>query len=137
VSGQPRYREGAATLSLRRAEECRDAVPDLPVHDDLELVLRASEMTAAASSSAAPAAAPPTPRLRPMDPTSPTPFAIEGSLADVNAAFDALRPRLAMTWPFELDGFQKEGVVLMEAGESVLVAAHTSAGLSPSMRPTE
>ena len=34
----------------------------------------------------------------------------------------------AKTYPFELDPFQKQAVGYVEAGESVLVAAHTSAG---------
>jgi antiviral helicase SKI2 len=56
---------------------------------------------------------------------------MEHSVQDLQNSFDALRPRLAMTWPFELDTFQKEGVVLMEEGESIFVAAHTSAGALP------
>lgn len=35
---------------------------------------------------------------------------------------------LARTWPFELDAFQKEAIYHLECGESVFVAAHTSAG---------
>jgi antiviral helicase SKI2 len=31
-------------------------------------------------------------------------------------------------WPFELDTFQKEAVCHLENGDSVFVAAHTSAG---------
>eukprot|EP00762_Andalucia_godoyi_P000721 ANDGO_05224.mRNA.1 Putative ATP-dependent RNA helicase C550.03c len=42
--------------------------------------------------------------------------------------FEALKPHLAMHYPFELDGFQKEAILHMERGESVFVAAHTSAG---------
>ena len=42
--------------------------------------------------------------------------------------FDALRPRLALRFPFELDGFQKQAVLRLERRESVFVAAHTSAG---------
>mmetsp|Transcript_9153 Transcript_9153/g.17264 ORF Transcript_9153/g.17264 Transcript_9153/m.17264 type:complete len:1005 (+) Transcript_9153:245-3259(+) len=34
----------------------------------------------------------------------------------------------AKTYPFELDGFQKEAIGYLEKNESVLVAAHTSAG---------
>jgi len=37
-------------------------------------------------------------------------------------------PVLAHDWPFELDEFQKAAVVRLERGESVFVAAHTSAG---------
>lgn len=39
------------------------------------------------------------------------PWVRKGSLPDVNGAFEALRPGLAMHFPFELDTFQKEAVV--------------------------
>ena len=42
--------------------------------------------------------------------------------------FRDLVPELARTWPFELDTFQKEAVYHLENGDSVFVAAHTSAG---------
>eukprot|EP01104_Vermistella_antarctica_P013607 TRINITY_DN414_c0_g1_i2.p1 TRINITY_DN414_c0_g1~~TRINITY_DN414_c0_g1_i2.p1 ORF type:complete len:1361 (+),score=369.81 TRINITY_DN414_c0_g1_i2:324-4406(+) len=44
------------------------------------------------------------------------------------AQFQHLVPNMAVKYPFELDGFQKEAVVHLERGESVFVAAHTSAG---------
>lgn len=34
----------------------------------------------------------------------------------------------ARTYPFTLDPFQKESIECLEKGQSVLVAAHTSAG---------
>ncbi|XP_054711128.1 SKI2 subunit of superkiller complex protein-like [Uloborus diversus] len=37
-------------------------------------------------------------------------------------------PKMAFTWPFELDVFQKRAVLHLEKRESVFVAAHTSAG---------
>uniref|UniRef100_A0A3P8VTK8 SKI2 subunit of superkiller complex n=1 Tax=Cynoglossus semilaevis TaxID=244447 RepID=A0A3P8VTK8_CYNSE len=37
-------------------------------------------------------------------------------------------PNPAFKWPFELDTFQKQAVLRLEAHESVFVAAHTSAG---------
>uniref|UniRef100_A0A1A7XKA4 Superkiller viralicidic activity 2 (S. cerevisiae homolog)-like n=1 Tax=Iconisemion striatum TaxID=60296 RepID=A0A1A7XKA4_9TELE len=37
-------------------------------------------------------------------------------------------PNPAFQWPFELDTFQKQAVLKLEAHESVFVAAHTSAG---------
>uniref|UniRef100_A0A3Q1HQ42 SKI2 homolog, superkiller viralicidic activity 2-like n=1 Tax=Anabas testudineus TaxID=64144 RepID=A0A3Q1HQ42_ANATE len=37
-------------------------------------------------------------------------------------------PNPAFKWPFELDVFQKQAVLRLEAHESVFVAAHTSAG---------
>lgn len=42
--------------------------------------------------------------------------------------FRELVPDLAREWPFELDTFQKEAVYHLEKGDSVFVAAHTSAG---------
>lgn len=114
-----------------RAEEQRDEVKDLPVNDELGLVLQASEMTATAPPAATPREA--GTRLRPPRPDEPFKFAMERSVLNLDAAYDALRPRMARKFPFELDPFQKEGVVLMEAGESVFVAAHTSAG-APSLQ---
>eukprot|EP01147_Barroeca_monosierra_P001045 gene1045-4279_t len=42
--------------------------------------------------------------------------------------FDFQVPHPAMTYPFELDDFQKQAIICMERHESVFVAAHTSAG---------
>ncbi|PHH61332.1 hypothetical protein CDD81_466 [Ophiocordyceps australis] len=42
--------------------------------------------------------------------------------------FRELVPNMARDWPFELDTFQKEAVYHLENGDSVFVAAHTSAG---------
>lgn len=42
--------------------------------------------------------------------------------------YDALRPRLALRYPFELDVFQRQAVLRLERRECVFVAAHTSAG---------
>lgn len=42
--------------------------------------------------------------------------------------FQELVPEMARVWPFELDIFQKEAVYHLESGDSVFVAAHTSAG---------
>ncbi|RAL68663.1 hypothetical protein DID88_007372 [Monilinia fructigena] len=42
--------------------------------------------------------------------------------------FRELVPDMARDWPFELDTFQKEAVYHLESGDSVFVAAHTSAG---------
>jgi len=52
-------------------------------------------------------------------------------MVDVNrdiTNFNELVPEMARTWPFELDTFQKEAVYHLENGDSVFVAAHTSAG---------
>ncbi|ORY28175.1 NUC185 domain-domain-containing protein [Naematelia encephala] len=52
-------------------------------------------------------------------------------VVDVNQElvnFDELVPEMARTYPFTLDNFQKEAVYRLEAGDSVFVAAHTSAG---------
>lgn len=42
--------------------------------------------------------------------------------------FHSQLPNMAIRYPFELDVFQKEAVLHLERGESVFVAAHTSAG---------
>ncbi|XP_042452595.1 DExH-box ATP-dependent RNA helicase DExH11-like isoform X2 [Zingiber officinale] len=42
--------------------------------------------------------------------------------------FHELVPDMAIDFPFELDSFQKEAIYYLERGESVFVAAHTSAG---------
>ncbi|PIL31494.1 hypothetical protein GSI_06196 [Ganoderma sinense ZZ0214-1] len=50
---------------------------------------------------------------------------------DVNKSmrnFHELVPEMAHKYPFELDTFQKEAVYHLEMGDSVFVAAHTSAG---------
>ncbi|XGW25717.1 hypothetical protein V3C99_006824 [Haemonchus contortus] len=45
-----------------------------------------------------------------------------------SAEYKAFKSIMAKKYPFELDGFQQAAVVCMEKGESVFVAAHTSAG---------
>ncbi|KAI8079697.1 NUC185 domain-containing protein [Gilbertella persicaria] len=50
---------------------------------------------------------------------------------NVNEPFDNfydLVPEMAMQFPFELDIFQKQAVYHLEMGDSVFIAAHTSAG---------
>ncbi|CEG64789.1 Putative Dead deah box rna helicase [Rhizopus microsporus] len=42
--------------------------------------------------------------------------------------FHDLVPEMAMQFPFELDTFQKQAVYHLEMGDSVFIAAHTSAG---------
>lgn len=42
--------------------------------------------------------------------------------------FNDLVPNMALRFPFDLDPFQKEAIYHVENGESVFVAAHTSAG---------
>ena len=52
-------------------------------------------------------------------------------MVDINRPmpnFRELVPEMAREWPFELDIFQKEAVYHLENGDSVFVAAHTSAG---------
>ncbi|KAI9141382.1 antiviral helicase [Paraphysoderma sedebokerense] len=52
-------------------------------------------------------------------------------VVDVNQEmtnFHDLVPELAFPYPFELDTFQKQAVYHLERGDSVFVAAHTSAG---------
>ncbi|KAJ9621285.1 Antiviral helicase ski2 [Taxawa tesnikishii (nom. ined.)] len=52
-------------------------------------------------------------------------------MVDVNRPipnFRDLVPEMAREWPFEPDTFQKEAIYHLENGDSVFVAAHTSAG---------
>lgn len=42
--------------------------------------------------------------------------------------FKSTVPNMAREWPFELDNFQQEAIYHLEQGDSVFVAAHTSAG---------
>ena len=42
--------------------------------------------------------------------------------------FFSLVPNPAITYPFELDDFQKQAVARLERAECIFVAAHTSAG---------
>ncbi|UZJ57277.1 hypothetical protein CBS101457_006597 [Exobasidium rhododendri] len=52
-------------------------------------------------------------------------------VVDINQKFTNFRelvPNPAHEYPFELDNFQKEAVYHLEQGDSVFVAAHTSAG---------
>ncbi|RUS21214.1 antiviral helicase, partial [Endogone sp. FLAS-F59071] len=52
-------------------------------------------------------------------------------VVDVNERFDNFHevvPEMAHEYPYELDVFQKQAVYRLEIGESVFVAAHTSAG---------
>eukprot|EP00750_Incisomonas_marina_P027149 INCI6145.6.p1 GENE.INCI6145.6~~INCI6145.6.p1 ORF type:complete len:1373 (-),score=295.98 INCI6145.6:1679-5797(-) len=60
------------------------------------------------------------------DGTSEMTFAVTKSV-DVSQ-FHELVPDMAWSFPFELDTFQKEAVLHLERGESVFIAAHTSAG---------
>ncbi|KAH9982737.1 antiviral helicase [Lactifluus volemus] len=76
-------------------------------------------------------------QLRPVSTTSRTTKRIAvqkrdwAHVVDVNKPmknFHTLVPNLARKYPFELDTFQKEAVYHLELGDSVFVAAHTSAG---------
>ena len=55
-------------------------------------------------------------------------WAVLDRLRDVDASLRREAPVLAHRFPFALDVFQKEAVYRLERGESVFVAAHTSAG---------
>ncbi|KAG9154188.1 hypothetical protein Leryth_000664 [Lithospermum erythrorhizon] len=55
-------------------------------------------------------------------------FAVTGGGEGIAEHFHELVPDLALQFPFELDGFQKEAIYYLEKGDSVFVAAHTSAG---------
>ena len=55
-------------------------------------------------------------------------WAVMNRLEDVHESYRREVPEPAHEFPFELDVFQKEAIVHLEKGESVFVAAHTSAG---------
>ncbi|KAI3857454.1 hypothetical protein MKW92_033091 [Papaver armeniacum] len=55
-------------------------------------------------------------------------WAVQGGSEQIAERFSELVPDMAIDFPFELDKFQKEAVYYLEKGESVFVAAHTSAG---------
>ncbi|KAJ6670688.1 ATP-DEPENDENT RNA AND DNA HELICASE [Salix viminalis] len=54
--------------------------------------------------------------------------AFTGSSEGIAEHFNQLVPDMALSFPFELDAFQKEAIYYLEKGDSVFVAAHTSAG---------
>ncbi|KAM6578144.1 hypothetical protein CsatB_029981 [Cannabis sativa] len=55
-------------------------------------------------------------------------WASSGGSEWISQRFHELVPDMALDFPFELDTFQKEAIYYLEKGESVFVAAHTSAG---------
>ncbi|KAH9324105.1 hypothetical protein KI387_004283 [Taxus chinensis] len=55
-------------------------------------------------------------------------WAVMGDDGDIAGRFPELVPNMALDFPFELDKFQKEAIYYIERGDSVFVAAHTSAG---------
>ncbi|XP_031255224.1 DExH-box ATP-dependent RNA helicase DExH11 isoform X2 [Pistacia vera] len=55
-------------------------------------------------------------------------WAVSGGSEGIADHFYELVPDMALDFPFELDNFQKEAIYYLEKGESVFVAAHTSAG---------
>ncbi|KAF3333981.1 helicase SKI2W isoform X1 [Carex littledalei] len=55
-------------------------------------------------------------------------WALAGGNEEIINRFYELVPDMAIDFPFELDKFQKEAIYYLEKGESVFVAAHTSAG---------
>ncbi|KAK9280712.1 hypothetical protein L1049_014410 [Liquidambar formosana] len=55
-------------------------------------------------------------------------WAVTGGSEGIADHFYELVPDMALDFPFELDTFQKEAIYYLEKGDSVFVAAHTSAG---------
>eukprot|EP01083_Nonionella_stella_P272974 925973_1 len=55
-------------------------------------------------------------------------WAIEEKLRDCTEEFRREVKQMAVQYGFELDNFQKQAIMHLEKGESVFVAAHTSAG---------
>ncbi|KAJ9095673.1 hypothetical protein QFC21_005545 [Naganishia friedmannii] len=70
--------------------------------------------------------APPTARRRRGPPKREWAHVVDVNQEMVN--FHEVVPEMAHKYPFELDTFQKEAVYHLEMGDSVFVAAHTSAG---------
>ncbi|KZV40547.1 hypothetical protein F511_29373 [Dorcoceras hygrometricum] len=55
-------------------------------------------------------------------------WVLSGGGEEIAERFHELVPDMALKFPFELDSFQKEAIYYLERGDSVFVAAHTSAG---------
>lgn len=55
-------------------------------------------------------------------------WVVSGGSEKIVERFHELVPDMALNFPFELDPFQKEAIYYLERGDSVFVAAHTSAG---------
>lgn len=55
-------------------------------------------------------------------------WAVHADLMETNELFKLKVSKPAKMWPFELDLFQKQAIIHIEARENVFVAAHTSAG---------
>eukprot|EP00850_Spirogloea_muscicola_P020625 SM000222S06966 [mRNA] locus=s222:39028:49965:- [translate_table: standard] len=55
-------------------------------------------------------------------------WAVMEGVEGIPERFDELVPEMVMSFPFALDKFQQEAVYHLEQGNSVFVAAHTSAG---------
>ncbi|XP_051134448.1 DExH-box ATP-dependent RNA helicase DExH11 isoform X2 [Andrographis paniculata] len=55
-------------------------------------------------------------------------WALRHGTEEIAERFNELVPDMALSFPFELDPFQKEAIFYLERGDSVFVAAHTSAG---------
>ncbi|XP_071934825.1 DExH-box ATP-dependent RNA helicase DExH11 isoform X2 [Coffea arabica] len=55
-------------------------------------------------------------------------WVVSGASGKIVEQFHELVPDMALNFPFELDPFQKEAIYYLERGDSVFVAAHTSAG---------
>ncbi|CAI7923064.1 unnamed protein product, partial [Closterium sp. NIES-53] len=55
-------------------------------------------------------------------------WAVTDAIPDLDREFAVIEPDMAMSFPFNLDTFQKEAIIHLERHESVFVAAHTSAG---------
>ncbi|KAG7266167.1 hypothetical protein CRUP_012498, partial [Coryphaenoides rupestris] len=64
----------------------------------------------------------------PGEPESSKKWAVPVDITSPCLDFYKRVPNLAFKWPFELDVFQKQAILHLEAHESVFVAAHTSTG---------
>ena len=105
---------------------------DADIDDDVDAVLRSVRVLEtrgnARSRKARDAPSGRKPERKPRPAREEERWAVMERLTDVDDAFRKAAPEPAMTFPFELDAFQKEAACRLERGESVFVAAHTSAG---------
>ncbi|KKZ63816.1 hypothetical protein EMCG_01920 [[Emmonsia] crescens] len=104
--------------NLQAAEELQEGLPSDEEEEDIDSLLPVEYPALE-------------PRGQLLAPTSKKGGKEWAHVVDINKEitnFYDLVPDMAREWPFELDTFQKEAVYHLENGDSVFVAAHTSAG---------
>uniref|UniRef100_A0A8C5MUA5 SKI2 subunit of superkiller complex n=1 Tax=Leptobrachium leishanense TaxID=445787 RepID=A0A8C5MUA5_9ANUR len=98
-----------------------------PGKEDKKETLARSDSLEELGVTTASAPAPPPPASLPVDAANEQ-WAVPLNMYDPVDDFYKVIPQLAFKHPFELDPFQKKAVQCLEAGSSVFIAAHTSAG---------